>query len=77
MEAPTKQAKIYGKPYGVSDDGRCRGHAFELYLNDHGGRGFWHGGPVYPSHGKPVSSIDDGVKYAEEHGYTYMGVSYG
>lgn len=74
--SPDKVANIVSRPIACSDDGRALGLQWILFLNDYGGRGFWHGGPNHPNHGSVHGSEDEAKARAEELGYTVTGTTW-
>ncbi len=71
-----KVAHIVGVPGMCSDDGRALTYGWNLYLNDHGGKGFWHGGPHSPNHASYHRTEDEAKAFAEKHGYTLTGTAW-
>lgn len=66
---PMKVAKIVGVPGMCSDDGRALTYGWNLYLNDHGGVGFWHGGPALSNHASYHSTEEGARERATSLGY--------
>lgn len=71
-----KVAKIVSEPLGCTDDGRALGLRWMLFLNDNEGRGFWHGGPGRPNHGRVCNSEEEARARAAELGYNVIGVAW-
>lgn len=72
-----KVASICGRSGMCSDDGRAITYDWQLFLNDHGGQGFWHGGPGYPNHGRAFDTEADARAYAGKLGYEVREVRWG
>lgn len=71
-----KIAKIVSEPLACTDDGRALGLRWMLFLNDRGGKGFWHGGPERPTHGSAHGTEADAAARAAELGYRVTGVAW-
>jgi hypothetical protein len=71
-----KVAKIVSRPTACSDDGRALGLEWTLFLNDHGGTGFWHGGPNRPNHGSVHATEAEARSRAAALGYIVREVAW-
>jgi len=71
-----KVAKIVSEPLACTDDGRALALRWMLFLNDHDGKGFWHGGPGRPNHGSVHRSEQEAKDRASELGYPVIGVAW-
>jgi hypothetical protein len=74
--ATGKVAKIVSEPTACTDDGRALGLRWMLFLNDYGGKGFWHGGPGRPNHGSTHGTEAEAKARAAELGYPVIGVAW-
>lgn len=71
-----KVAQIVSRPTMCSDDGRALGLEWTLFLNEHGGRGYWHGGPGRPNHGSVHGTEDEARQRAAALGYEVTGTAW-
>lgn len=71
-----KVASIVSTPTSCTDDGRALGLEWTLFLNDHGGRGFWHGGPGRPNHGVKCATEQAAKDKAAALGYAVLGTAW-
>ena len=69
-----KVANIVSQPTMVSDDGRALGLEWQLFLNDHNGKGLWHGGPNHPRHASSHATEDKARMRAVALGYEVRSV---
>lgn len=73
---PSKIARIVSSAPACSDDGRALSLQWTLFLNDHAGQGFWHGGPGRPNHGSIHGTEEAARARAAELGYAVVGVEW-
>lgn len=72
----SKVAQIVSEPLMCAGDGRAIALRWMLFLNDNGGKGYWHGGPGRPNHGSPHRTEEEARARAAELGYPVTGVSW-
>jgi hypothetical protein len=72
----SKVASIVGHACMCSDDGRALTYEWQLYLNDHGGKGNWHGGPAFPNTCSRYDTEEAARKEAEALGYRVLGTQW-
>lgn len=71
-----KIARIVSRACMCSDDGRALSLEWQLFLNDYGGSGFWHGGPGSPRHGKTFGTEASARAEASRLGYRVTDVQW-
>lgn len=69
-----KVASIVSRAPMTDDSGRALSIEWQLFLNDNGGAGYWHGGPGFPTHCSVYNSEKQARDRAAKLGYEVTGV---